>query len=47
MTKEQREELEELRRLVEVLREDREWLMGELVRFVNWCAKEHGSKGEN
>jgi len=47
MTKEQRKELEELKRTVEVLREDREWLMGELARFANWWAKEHGSKGEN
>ena len=43
MTKVEREELEELKRTVEVLREEREWLLGELVRFANWCAKEHGS----
>ena len=37
------EELEELKRTVEALREDREWLLNELARFVNWCAKNHGA----
>ena len=44
MTEVEREELEELKRTVEALREEREWLLGELARFANWCAKEHGSK---
>jgi|GEM_PF-2188322 len=37
------EELEELKRTVEALREEREWLLNELARFVNWCAKNHGA----
>jgi len=44
-----REVAEELLRENNHLREEREWLLSTIARFVGVCdcAKEHGSKGEN